>query len=244
MDLPAYTTGASPPLPSFTSKQIVLPLELVFYITKFLKFDDMRSFIQSLWPNGHESDIVRRILWQLSTHRCTTWFINGKQFKIEYNFDPSRVKEERVLVNVNCLLPVFGGIVMPAVEEFTSLTNLKDLVRMHLHVNMCSNYEYASCPCHLRNVSRRNNYEPFRHQLTDTCNCRHFHHYCSQHVSYWLDFVIDFCIPLWQAGESIDDDCIDGYLHFLGHEVSFKALDVVHLGDSLLFRATRHWCSN
>lgn len=240
MDLPAYMAGASPPLPSFTSKQIVLPLEVVFYISKFLKFNDIRSFIQSLWPNGHESDIARRILWQLSTNRCTTWFINGKQLKIEYNFDPSRVKEERVLVNVNCLLPVFGGIVMPAVEEFSSLRNLQDFVRMHVHVNMCSNCEYASCPCHLRNVDRRDNYEPFRHGLTDMCNHRHFHHYCSQHVSHWLAFVMDFCIPLRQAGESIDDNRIEGYLHFLGHEVSFEGLDVVQLGDSLVLRTARN----
>ncbi|AHY22033.1 repeat element 33 [Diadegma semiclausum ichnovirus] len=239
MDLPASTTGALTPPPSLTSKQIVLPLEVVFYISKFLKFDDIRSFIQSLWPNGHESDIVQSILWQLSTHRYTTWFINGKQLEIEYNFDPSRVKEERVLVNVNCLLPVFGGIVMPAVEAFTSLRNLKDFVRMHVHVNMCSNCEYASCPCHLRNVDRHDNYELFRHQLIDTCNYRHFHHYCSQHVSHWLAFVMDYCIPLQQAGESMDADGIEGYLHFLGNKVSFEGSDVLHLGDSLVLRTAR-----
>lgn len=245
MDLTACTAEASPSLPSFTSKQIALPLEVIFYITKFMKFEDLRSFIQSLWPNSQESDTVRRILWQLTTHNCTTWFLNGKQLNIEYNFDPSRVKEERVLVNVNSLLPVFGGgIIMPAMEDFTSLTKVIDFVRMHVHVNMCSNNEYASCPCHLRNVERHGNNEPFRDQLTDTCNHSHFHHYCSQHVVHWLTYVLDFFIPLGRAGESIDADSVKSYLHFLGYEVSFEGWDMAHLGDSLVVRVAKNGCSN
>lgn len=212
-------------------------MEVVFYITKFLKFEDLRSFIQSLWPDSHDSDIVRGIVWQLSTHKCTTWFINGKELKIEYNFNPTRVEEERVLVNVNCLLPVFGGIIMPAMEQFTSLTKVQDFVRMHVHVNMCSNCEHASCPCHLRNVERDGNYEPIRDQLMDTCNYNHFHHYCSQHVLHWLAYVLNFLIPLRRAGECIDDDSVNGFLHFLGQTVSFEGLNVVHLGDSLALRA-------
>lgn len=240
MDLPAYATEALPPLPSFTSKQIALPIEVIFYMTKFLKFEDTRSFIQSLWPNSQESDIVRGILWQLSTHKCTTWFINEKELKIQYNFDPSRGGEECVLVNINSLLPVFGDVVMPAREQFTSLTKVQDFVRMHVHVNMCSNCEHASCPCHLKNVGRHRNYEPFQAQSTDTCNYRHFHHYCSQHVLHWLAFVMDILIPLQRTRESFDEDSIKGYLRFMGHEVSFEGSDVAHLGNSLVLRTSRN----
>lgn len=205
-------------------------------MTKFLKFEDIQSFIQSLWPISHDSDIVRGILWQLTTHKCTAWFINGKQLTIVYNFNPSRVEEERVLVNVNSLLPVFGDIT-PAMEEFTSLTKLQNFMRMRVNADICSNCEHASCPCHLRNVERHGNYEPLRDQSTDTCNYNRFHHYCLQHVWHWLDFVLGFLIPFRRAGESIDDDSVKGYLHFLRHEVSFEGLNVVHLGDSLVLRA-------
>lgn len=239
MDLPAYTMEALPPLPSFTSKHITVPLEVIFYITKFLKLEDIQSFIQSLWPNSHNSDIVRGILWQLSTHKYTTWFINGKRLKIEYNYNPLRVKEERVLVNVNCLLPVFGGISMPATEDFTSLTKVKDFVKKHDNALNTFSSCAASCTCNRKNVQRHGNYEPFRDQSTDTCNYGHFHHYCSQHFLHWLAFVLNYLIPLRQTGKSMDDACIKGYLHFLGHKVSFEGLDVVHLGD-LVVRAARN----
>lgn len=235
MDLPTDTTEALEPLPSFTAKQIALPWEIIIHMTKFLKFEDMRSFIESLWPNSQDSDQVRGILWQLSTHKCRTWFINGKQLEITYNFNPSRIAGERVLVNANCLLPVFGDIVMPAMEEFTSLAKLQNFVRMHVHVNMCSNCEHASCPCHLRKDERHGNYEPVQDQLTNPCY-RHFHHYCSHHVLHWLTFVLDLLIPLQRAGESIDDEVIKNYLHFLRYEVSFEGLNVVHIGDSLVLR--------
>lgn len=162
MDLSAYTKEALPPLPSFTSKQIALPLEVLFYMTEFLKCEDIRSFIESLWPNSHESKIFQGILWQRSTQKCTTWFIHGKQLKIEYNFDPSRVKEERVLMNVTNLSPGFGDIIMPAMEEFTSLTKVQNFVRIHVHLNMSSNCEHASCPCCLRKVERYANYKTVR----------------------------------------------------------------------------------
>ncbi len=99
--------SSSPPV--LTSRQIVLPEDIILYMANFLCFVDYRSFIRALWPNNDESNIVQEQLWKLLIpDRITTTFINGKRLEIEFDYDPWRAKEDEVLINLESLLPVFG----------------------------------------------------------------------------------------------------------------------------------------
>ncbi|XP_046415809.1 uncharacterized protein LOC124177470 [Neodiprion fabricii] len=80
-------------LPVSASQPIAFPLDTVLYMGKFMDFQDYKKFILSLYPNNIVSDLIQKKLWQLSTHRTGTIFINGKPIVIEYNFDPSRLRE-------------------------------------------------------------------------------------------------------------------------------------------------------
>ncbi|BAF45626.1 f3.2 [Tranosema rostrale ichnovirus] len=211
------TSLVSPLPPVLTSKEIVLPADIILYMAKFLCFADFRSFIRSLWPNNDEDDIIREKLWQLSTNSITTIFINGKQLKVIYNFDSSRTEENRNLVSVNSLLPLFGGIVLPAMDSFTSVSKLCSFVKMHVHLNMCSAYQHASCPCHLANSDEQCG-EKFVRPSVDTCDYGHFHHYCFQHLIHWLDIVLSTSIVLRETGKKyVNEDGSENFVVILPH---------------------------
>lgn len=209
-------------------------MEMILYMGNFMKFEDYRSFIQSFWPSNDECDLVRAKLWQMSTHRFTTKFLNGKLLEVEYNFDPSRKTEDRILINVKCLLPVFGGFVPPVMDKFKTLTELVNFVRMHVHLNMCSNCQHAYCPCHMRN-DERHRARAFVKPAVDVCRYRHFHHYCSQHVMHWMIFSLGTLILDRHIGGFCDNVVTEGFLYFLDNTVSFRGLDV-HLWGSLTYR--------
>ncbi len=229
------TSGAPPPPPPpfLTSKQIVLPLEMILYMAKFMKFEDYRSFIQSLWPNNDECDMVRRELWKLSTYQCETEFLNGNQLQVEYNFDPARRAEDRLLINVDYLLPAIGYSVPPDMDEFINLTNLIDFVRMQLPLNMCSNFQHASCPCHLGNFDEgRAADASFVKPALESCEYGHHHHYCQEHVVQWMIFSLGIVIVHQQVGDALDDEVIEGYLYFLNNGVCFQE-SKVHIWGSI-----------
>lgn len=168
-------------------------------MAKFLKFEDYRSFIQSLRPSNDESEIFREKLWQMSTHRFTAPFSNGKQLEVEYNFDYSRKEEDRILINVDCLLPLFGNI-SPAIDEFASLSELETSIRKNVHLNTCSSHRHATCPCRLENDESEENSEVLKPSLA-TCECAHFHHHCSEHVIYWLKYFLATAILFRETGK-------------------------------------------
>lgn len=225
---------APPPPPFLTSEEIVLPMELILNMGNFMKFEDYRNFIRSLWPNNDEGELVRTKLWQMSTYRFTTKFLNGKLLEVEYNFDPSRKTEDRILINVEYLLPLFGGLVPPAMNKFSTLTELLYFVRIHIHLNMCSNYRRAYCPCHLRN-NERHSAGAFTKPAVNVCRHGHFHHYCSQHVIHWMIFSLGTLIWDRHVGGFCNEDVIEEFLYFLDNIVSFRGLDV-HLWGSLMYR--------
>lgn len=45
-------------------------------------------------------------------------FFSGRPMVIEYNLDPSRLREDRILMNVEYLSLIFGGIVSPIMKKF------------------------------------------------------------------------------------------------------------------------------
>lgn len=203
-------------------------------MAKFLCFEDYRCFIRSLWPHGNESDCVRQKVWQLSTYQCAYMFINGKSLVIEYNFDSSRIKEDRILINFDSLLPVFGGIVPSTMDKFQGVPKLTKFVKMHVHLDMCSEGERASCPCHLVNEDGRG-YEMYVKPLVDACEYGHFHHYCSQHVSNWLNILEKTLITLRQMRGFFDEDVAKTFVLSLDDAVYCRGIEM-RPRVSLLYR--------
>lgn len=195
---------------------ICLPLDIILYLAKFLQFEDYRNFIRSFWPANDECVTVRNKLWQLSTHKIACAFLNGKRLEIEYNFDASRPKENRILFNVKTLLQVFGGVVPPRSDQFLSASRLQNFISMHVHLNMCSGRQHAACLCH---QLRCRTYTGVRIVKPPEVACKygHFHHYCSQHVKNWLDFYLTSTVLHREMPSLIDEDMTESFLRFLSN---------------------------
>lgn len=140
---------------------------------------------------------------------------------MEYNCDPWRKKEERVLVSVDSLLPVFGGVRPPKIDEFTSVRKLENFVRMHIHLNMCTERRYASCSCYLKAVEPYNAAK-FAKPPLDTCEFQHFHHYCWQHVSHWLMYFLNTVLMPPEDNGFFDEHTTRSYLNFLNKTINFR----------------------
>ncbi|AHY21996.1 repeat element 17 [Diadegma semiclausum ichnovirus] len=215
----------SAPFPVLTLERIKLPVEIILRLAKLLPFEDFHNFVRALWPNMNEGNAVRAALWSLSEHNITTTFINGKQLNIRYNFNPYRSVENRILMDRTSLLPIFGGIILPTMNEFVSMTELHNFVKMHVHLNKCSDYRYASCPCHLPycNIHQRIHRQVTFTAANNNCRYRHFHHYCSEHVSYWLQFYLEITIGLQATGaDTRYSEEAEQFLMFLDDTVYFQ----------------------
>ncbi|ULM71604.1 repeat element 6 protein [Diadegma fenestrale ichnovirus] len=118
-------------MPCFISngKAVDVPMDVILHIASFTDAVDFKNFVRALWPDreGSYDHYVQVKLWQLSTHRFTTLFINGKPLEIEYNFDPDR-ESDAILINSDCLLPVFGSLKPPEKEKFLRVPRLKQFI--------------------------------------------------------------------------------------------------------------------
>lgn len=208
-------SSTTPRLPKLMSKEIALPknVALCLGMSKFLSFADFRSLVRSVWPNNDESNIIRAKLWQLSTHIAELPFINGKQLSIEFNYNPWRNNQDCILINVESLLPIFGGIMPAAVDKFTSLSKIENFVRLHVHLNTCSDYRHHSCSCHLKNYNLENA-RAFAKPSVAECKFGHFHHYCSEHVSHWIKFFLPSLLMAKGENNSPNENDIQSYLSF------------------------------
>lgn len=65
------------------------------------------------------------------------------RLSIEFNYDPWREIQDCIIINVEALTPIFGRIMPPAVEKFTSVSKIENFVRMHVHLNTCSDYRVS-----------------------------------------------------------------------------------------------------
>lgn len=203
--------AAPPPPPTFTSKEIYLPLEMIFETGKSLKFPDYRNFLQALWPKNDVNHIDPRRLWKLTTHHFTTSFCNGKKLRVEYNLDPRRDEDEQILINVQDLLPLFHRLLPPRVGEFTSISNLVNFARTSVHLNACSDYRHASCKCHLQNNEGVMMDGPFIQPEVGDCENGHFHHYCSNHLADWLKFFLSTSVLIRETGKCRDKETGDAF---------------------------------
>lgn len=205
--------------PCLTSKKIVLPTEIILYMANFLRFEDYQSFIRSLWPNNDESDVIQEKLWQLSTHQFSALFLNGRRIQIEYNFDRSRKREDCVLINVDYLIPVFGGVRPPVVEKFVSIPKLYKFIRMYVNLNMCSSSQPYACLCEMYDDDRGDKIcaRPLGRP------CRHFHHYCARHIRKWLDFYLVPAVWFRETKDFFNANAAENFVSFLS--------DIIHCPD-------------
>lgn len=180
----------------FTSQQIQLPHDIIVYLSNFLRFEDFRNFIRALSPNGNEHELLQREhLWQLSTHKFTATFLNGKSLEIEYNFDPERTREKWVLVKVESLSPVIGEVVSPTKDTFVSLFNMQNFLDISVNFNKCLHGRHASCYCTTPG-------EPENMEVDGSkCVHAHYHHFCAAHVGRWLRYYLLNSILLRESQE-------------------------------------------
>lgn len=171
--------------------------------------------------NG-ENYIVQAEFSPLPTSRFEAEFFDKKRLEVEYIFDASKGKEDHILVNVNCLLPVLGGITFRGMKKYASIPELTNLVVMHVHLNMCSNREHASCSCHLLD-DYEGAYESFVKPDEVQCDRQHFHHYCWGHVAAWLHHYLYTIILYRESTELFDEEIAEQYLFLYREEsVYFK----------------------
>lgn len=199
------------------SKKTSLPRKMASQLRKFLHTNGHQSFIQRLWPKDDGIDI-----FQVPTCKIEATFFNKKRLVIEYNFDSTRRKDDRVLVNLDSLLPVLGGTAIPGVNKFTSISKLKYAIHKRVNLDMCSDRRHACCPCHLL-FDGEESYEAFVKPLVDECENNHFHHYCSEHVSFWFQHYLNGLI-LYRESEQLFEEEIASWLSmpYLDYWIQFQ----------------------
>lgn len=177
-----------------------LPCDIFLYMSKFLEFEDYRNLIEAHWPDGGEDELIRRRLWKLSTGTYSTSFFNGKELQVEFSYDAKRPKEDRILLNVETLLPITGPIFSTDTDDqlWMNPSQLSDIVFTRYDMDKCSEYRYANCDCcqQLRNTLEYP--ETFAKLSGTECPHGHFHHYCIHHISWWLTSYLRTSIQLQQ----------------------------------------------
>lgn len=196
------------------SPAIYVPLDIILHMANYLNFADYRRFVRSIWPDGIESHSVIVKLWNLSCHKFQATFLNGKPVEVEYNFDPERTEEERVLINMNCLRPVFGGKLPPTSYQFASVFELSEFVKENVQLDECSDHRYAACPCHLQRAGEEF-YGVFVKPVVEAeCENEHFHHYCWEHIISWLLSYLYTSILLRESEELFKQEIAEQYALF------------------------------
>lgn len=183
---------------------IYLPHDIILCIGDYVKLEDYRNFIEALWPNGCQDEDIQKKMWKISTHNIDAMFFNRNFVNIEYNFDSERIKEDRILININSLLPVFGGVITTDMKQFMNLSELNKFVKTHVHLNKCSNYQFASCYCH-----NQDDFEEFCRIFVDhsdePCEYGHVHHYCNNHVAWWIKSFLNSLILLKESQQLFNE---------------------------------------
>lgn len=212
----------------FTMDSTTLPLDIILYLAHSMTFEDYRNFIRALWPNNDECQSIREKLWQLSCHRIKVRFINGSEVDIVYNYDPERQEKKRILLNFASLLPIYGPLYFPEINDFAPLSRVDNFIHMHCHLDMCSDDRYASCLCHrIRNRRRLNLGGEIQAAPSsgDQCGGGHSHHYCSLHVSFWLNYYV---MPLIRQQitktEIYNEIEASKFLHYLRNTICLRGM--------------------
>ncbi|AHY22007.1 repeat element 21 [Diadegma semiclausum ichnovirus] len=113
-------------------------------------------------------------------------FLNRKPLEVRYYFEDKET-EGLIMIDVNSLLPIFGGFRPPAARSFETLDKLSTFVQENFHFNECSDYRYADCICHLLANRFQTEYPQLEMFPSSGCPLRHFHHACGSCVNLWLN---------------------------------------------------------
>ncbi|BAF45743.1 repeat element protein-d11.1 [Ichnoviriform fugitivi] len=188
--------------------------------------------------NDKHNSIAKKLSAASSIRSITATFFNGKQLEIQYTFDPSKTKGDRLLIAMNCLSPVFSGFVSQGISEFASISEIIRLTNMHVHLNVCSDCEYASCPCHLRS-SFQERYEKFEKPQVEECEYQHFHHYCSEHVASWFENYLSILILFKASRRLFNKEIVEMFLDLDLEDVVYLSLGEQVIGKFLLAHALK-----
>ncbi|AHY21967.1 repeat element 14 [Diadegma semiclausum ichnovirus] len=172
-----------------------------------------QSLIRAFWPDGDEDELIKKKLWEMSCHNLEATFYNGKHLEIEYNFDAKRKKQHRVLIRVECLLPIFGGVQPLGLDEFVNIIELKKCIQDNVSLESCSSYRCVCCPYHL-GLDLEEFTILFIEPTLIECEKSHFHHYCKKHVISWLFNYLHPLILLWECKELFDEQIAEQYAFF------------------------------
>ncbi len=122
----------------------------------------------------------------LSTNIFPATFLNGKQIDVEYNYDRTRPREQRVQISIQGLLPVFGGSMPPDGRRFVSVFDVEDILKSSPGLHQCGDGIYTPC----------SNLDAELQVEENTCPFQHFHHYCPIHVNAWFKWYLPRVITL------------------------------------------------
>lgn len=193
--------------------EIVVPVDVFLHMSSFLTFTNYQNFIRAFWPDGEEDDCIKKKLWKMSCHEFEATFYNGERLEIEYNFDVRRKARRRVLIKVECLLPIFGGVSPSGLDEFVSILELEKFIEDNVDLERCSSYRYICCPRHLGR-NRESVDTKFAAPTPIKCKEGHFHHYCKEHVISWLGNYLYTLILLRESKELFDKEIEEQYAYF------------------------------
>lgn len=196
-----------------TPGQIVVPVDVFLRLIAFLTFTNYQSLIRAFWPDGDEDDLIKKKLWEMSCHKLEATFYNGKSLEIEYNFNATREGRDRVLIKIECLLPIFGGASPAGMDEFASILELDKFIEENVNLDRCSSYRCVCCPCHL-GLPREDFPILFMEPALSECERGHFHHYCKEHVISWLGNYLYTLILLRECQELFKEEIAEQYAFF------------------------------
>lgn len=120
-------------------------------------------------------------------------FLNGKTLPVCYSFDETRPEEDRLLINWDCLMPLFWGP-PPGRRNFVRLPAILDFVEKKIRFQNCEAVAGDTCSCGKKPNKVVSPERECNNQL-------HWHHFCTAHVSAWL---ADSMIPAILLKESKD----------------------------------------
>ncbi|BAF45728.1 repeat element protein-d7.1 [Ichnoviriform fugitivi] len=195
------------------SPEISGPMDSILHMADQLNLADYPVVVQSISTDGNENPSAPVNMLNLWNHEFRATFLNGKHVDIEYNFDAKRKEEDRVLINMNDLRPIFGGKLPPTKDQFASIFELYEFVKEEVQLDECSDYQHAACPCNLE-CAGEEFYGASEKPVVDECENKHFHHYCWEHILSWLINYLYTTILLLESEELFKEEIAEQYARF------------------------------
>ncbi|ULM71704.1 repeat element 37 protein [Diadegma fenestrale ichnovirus] len=204
-----------PPPSRDTSKirRILKPFRQIRRWKKVLKTKGSATRKQFLRAVHRNNKVCPEIICNLPNRNLDVTFLDGTPMRIPYIFDPTRRDRDYVLVKLDCILPVFGGVTPSLTEKYYSLIDLCFFVQEQVNLVECQNFRHASCPCHLMDED-----DEFPNFVVVPsvfiCKYEHFHHFCWKHLVAWLYNYLYLTILAQESKPHFDEEIAHLYSPF------------------------------